>query len=1027
MPLLLSSLLAASLAAATPKPPLPPVRVLVPESTVVVTPGAPAEVEATLTVHVVEGGPIVLPIADVQVAVRSVTVDGTPAGLLRAGAQLHLVGRWDAGVHTVVLSGAVRGSGDADTGDISLWLPPGAHTRVAVAARADQAVSVDGTVAAAGGLHRARPESNTPVRIAWRPKGPAPARPRTVHVDQQTVVTVDDALALGRARIDLRVENGRLDQLPLHIPGGTESIEVLSPPGATAIRSGSRVVIQFSDPVTDVARVEVRYRSAAASEDAQPVPIPRVDGTRGTHAVALLRGDDAVVIPEPDSGAEATAFADLPDGMDARLPGTPVAAFTLSDGAGLTWRRLETTPAAEPPVLIDHALYEASFAESGTGAIRATWQVRNDRAPFLRIQLPSGWSAVSARVAGRSVPLSRDGDTLLVPLEKSTETMVGRVQLPVELSAIGPGTAWVKRGWHDLIGPTVDAPVSHVEWQVTLPPSRSAKKTDGARRPGPATARVDMGSALRDTDAPDFDDDFDGDFGFEGGGSGGGGPMGFSSERTTSTGKKAKKKKAKADRSRNTAPSSSASQVLEDTARKRTSTAYWSAAYDAYKDNDFDRAEQLLDKSQELDPDNFAAQQLQSNIAVLNADTGSVDAGNEAVARRVKAMARAKSGKTEETRQRLEQEAKEAERSGDLERAAQTYRQLVQTTSQLASLEEDESVEEKRRLEVVQQKLDEMEQQVLGNSRSRLVLLAEEVLVESEDEEELEMVAGGVPGGVVGGFVGGVMGGALGGRAAPVPNAPSDLRLQQPVQRDEPAPSPDPNVDLDGVFATTEVVVERNNQVIASPPPPPPPPSPATGDDVVIVGAISKPTIDFEDLDIRGELVKPQGALLLDRKPMPEPEPILEPEPSFDDDETFDAPDEAIVEEDALHVVPGVVERSELRIPAPRSYQAASQEVMTVEVRRRPVRGTLRRTGRAVRRAGDAVASALHPPERVEPPRPPLPDAAPGMTPLPTGVSAARGDVALPVDPERLLHVEQQLLPADTAASFRVQLRPDRS
>ena len=66
-------------------------------------------------------------------------------------------------------------------------------------------------------------------------------------------------------------------------------------------------------------------------------------------------------------------------------------------------------------------------------------------------------------------------------------------------------------------------------------------------------------------------------------------------------------------------------------------------------------------------------------------------------------------------------------------------------------------------------------------------------------------------------------------------------------------------------------------------------------------------------------------------------------------------------------------------------------------------------------------------PAKAAPPRPPpRPAATPGMTTLPAGISAARADVALPVDPERLLHVEQQLLPAHTPASFRILLRPDR-
>ncbi len=479
--------------------------------------------------------------------------------------------------------------------------------------------------------------------------------------------------------------------------------------------------------------------------------------------------------------------------------------------------------------------------------MRATWQVRNDRAPFLRVSLPPGWKAVSARVAGRPVPLSRDGDALLVPLEKSTETMVGRVQLPVELSAIGPGDAWVRRGWQDLLGPTVDAPVSRVEWQVTLPPERTAKKTDGARAMGPDTRVVDVGSAMRDAN---FQTDFDGDYG---GGADGDGPMGFDGEQgrglalrkgDKSGGKLKEKKEAKKDASG--APDD-ASKVLEETARKRTSTAYWSAAYDAYKTNDFDRAEELLEKSQELDPNNYAAQQLQSNLAVLNAAPTTQSDEDEAVARRVKAMARAKSGKTEEAQTRLEREAADAERSGDLDKAVEAYRQLVQTTSQLANLEENEAVDQKRRLEDVRQRLERVEQQAgqsssfAGNNRRGPEEVTEEEeesvvadgLFESRGVAEqsngfggmglLGTGAGGgglggddlgldfVEGGVEGGVVGGLAFGAAGRELAVPANGPTTG-----------ANGRGEGSDLTEYERDADVVVERNFIVMAEPPPPPP-------------------------------------------------------------------------------------------------------------------------------------------------------------------------------------------------------------
>ncbi len=126
-------------------------------------------------------------------------------------------------------------------------------------------------------------------------------------------------------------------------------------------------------------------------------------------------------------------------------------------------------------------------------------------------------------------------------------------------------------------------------------------------------------------------------------------------------------------------------------------------------------------------------------------------------------------------------------------------------------------------------------------------------------------------------------------------------------------------------------------------------------------------------------------------------------------------------DDDSLDAEPRPVERQS------RETLAVSESMMSVR-QRRSVRSGVRRSVRAIGRAADAVGDAIVDAVRPDPipPPPPRPEATPGMTPLPEGISAARSDVALPVDPTRLLHVEQQLLPADTAAAFRVQLRSTR-
>jgi len=1067
--LLLHLMLATAVAIPRPER-APPVVAFVPEAEVVVTPGEEAIVEGELRLEVLDGGPLAVPVGDARIALTELTVDGRPAGVLQQGQSLVLVGAWSAGTHIVRYSARARVQGGVESGQLELLLPPAARTRVRVDTEVE--VEVEGAIASGEAHFQIASASgdSAPVTVSWRPKGPTPVRERRVRVDQQTALSVDEAEVRAISFLDVRVEHGALDVLPLRIPGGAEAVEVLSPAGAVVDGGGEQVTIRLSDPITDLARVVLRYRSAAPGEDGSAVPVPVRPAFRGEHTVAILRTDDAVVIPKSGSGT-GIAFADLPAELRSSLPGTPVAAFSDIDPAGTAfeWRRLETTPAPEPEIIVDHARYEASFAESGSGAMRATWQVRNDRAPFLSVRLPEDWRAVSVRVAGRPVTVSRSGDTLLIPLEKSTETLAGRVQLPVELSAVGPGQPWVKRGWQALEGPAVDAPVSRVEWQINLPPGRMVRQTEGARPPAPSTHTVDMGVAHRLDVGNENTFNFDG-LDSEGGGGGG--------DAVTLGGQRGPKKKKGKDKS-GAADASKAQQLIEQTARKRTSTAYWSAAYDAYKDNDFDEAEALLASSLQLDPDNVAAQQLQSNMVIVNSAGGSSSGADEAVARRVKAMARAKADRTVELQDQLAEEALRAEQSGDLMAASSAYQKLAKTTEQLAILEEDEAVDQKRRLVEVERKIESLKKEAekkpsFQQLDAGLLTVTDEEPEEEEGEAQvltrdfLQRVPAGrsyqaavqVEGGVVGGVVGGTLGGAAGAAA----DSYGDQVVLGTDGRTVPTWDRNGVQDPTGTFtgaagfmvepggrpgaAATDVDKDASRganaptpaPVVLAPPPPaatpapaPPPSEPTTGmafgaglggggiaDGKIggkgIVGTPvqaavdqteaggdhryrARTEIDFESLDVSGELVRPQGAMLLEEANVD----IADDDDVYFDD--IDAPDdlmESMPEPASAEMVVSSSSRMSRYRPRLPSPPSVSDVLYNMEQRK-------------LQRQRQAAAEAAY--------RPPLPPAAPGMTPLPEGVSAARGDIALPVDPSRLLHVEQQLLPAGTAATFDIRIR----
>jgi len=131
--------------------------------------------------------------------------------------------------------------------------------------------------------------------------------------------------------------------------------------------------------------------------------------------------------------------------------------------------------------------------------------------------------------------------------------------------------------------------------------------------------------------------------------------------------------------------------------------------------------------------------------------------------------------------------------------------------------------------------------------------------------DEVEGVVGGVPGGVVGGVVGGVLGGSMGGVAEgePVPDsfrsasgvvdsdANDDWGGDEELEEEE--------AELYEVEATSMSVESRRSSVRL-------PKLPKVGGKKKKESREAYAEIEFDEVEVQGELVKPEGALLLNRR-----------------------------------------------------------------------------------------------------------------------------------------------------------------
>jgi hypothetical protein len=136
--------------------------------------------------------------------------------------------------------------------------------------------------------------------------------------------------------------------------------------------------------------------------------------------------------------------------------------------------------------IIDRAEATTVVTPDGRRMTQVTWSVRNNRAQFLRLDLPDGAIPWSTFVGGRAVKPARAEDgRVMVPLARSQSAGGELSRFAVEMVYIEDGTP-AQGGRTTFSGelPRADVPTTAVAWTIYVPDSAKIKRRsiEGALR-----------------------------------------------------------------------------------------------------------------------------------------------------------------------------------------------------------------------------------------------------------------------------------------------------------------------------------------------------------------------------------------------------------------------------------------------------------------------------------------------------------------------------------------------------------------
>lgn len=295
------------------------------------------------------------------------------------------------------------------------------------------------------------------------------------RADRSTVVlaraglglTIGDAEVVGRAHVAWEVRRGRVATVALRVSGLGADLALNGPNVESWRREGDRLLVVLREPAEDRVDVHLAWSTATprGTEATLSLPVVQpVDVFRAEASVQVAREEGIEVVPSMP-GWQAIASGAVPDWGRDLVQGRPVASFLGQGGGALDLLRF--APVALPPVIVDVAVHRVAVTAEGRVLARAFYEVRNERAPTLRVRAPDGWRILGVRVSGETARPVTDGEGgWLIPLPRSVETVEGLISFGVEVAFLGQGAAFDVAESRALPMPTVDAEIA--SWRATL-------------------------------------------------------------------------------------------------------------------------------------------------------------------------------------------------------------------------------------------------------------------------------------------------------------------------------------------------------------------------------------------------------------------------------------------------------------------------------------------------------------------------------------------------------------------------------
>ena len=306
-----------------------------------------------------------------------------------------------------------------------------------------------------------------------------------VRAEVLNLFTVKDTLIGGRALVRFEIANAPIREFRFKVPSNFTHLEISGPDIRRRDQTGNEWRVELQNKTRGFYLLNVTWEIPRAQGTNMTLPFTGVEVVgveRETGSLVLLTKPPMSITERKVSeqlvkidANELPAWAGIAATPNANGE-LPVLVYQyLRPGWSLLADARRFEEAAVLQAIVDNARITTVVADDGQMMTEMNLEIRNNGRQHLEIELPPGAKPWSAFVAGQPLRPSLRNGRLMLPLDRSTDTIVS-----VSLTYVAAERFPHIKGDFTLASPKLDLPLKNARWTLYLPPDYTYEDFNGS-------------------------------------------------------------------------------------------------------------------------------------------------------------------------------------------------------------------------------------------------------------------------------------------------------------------------------------------------------------------------------------------------------------------------------------------------------------------------------------------------------------------------------------------------------------------